>query len=171
MSEDTEAKLISSESEQKRGRPRDEERRDAIAICGNRNSADMWLSVSRGLNPKLEKKLMAMVAEGKTTMTVLAYLAKFPHDQQEERFKVLNLLGARGAKRYVECLTKPPSVTDMARRIHLWVFREFPCVPPEDVTAALRLTAAVFEEVEGNGNVTQSGCESGTGNQGQEREG
>jgi hypothetical protein len=57
-------------------------------------------------------------------------------------------LGSRGAKRYVECLTRPPTVSDMALKIIKWVGREFPSMPASDVAEALDDASIVMAQDE-----------------------
>jgi hypothetical protein len=79
-----------------------------------------------------------MADVGKTTLTVLAYVARFPEGQQRAMFEKLNRLGSRGAKRYVECLTRPPTAEQIGRRVARWVSREFPALPIDQVVEGVR---------------------------------
>jgi hypothetical protein len=98
------------------------------------------------LDPTLAAELAELLERGETTLTVLAYLARFPRDRQRAAFDGLQALGARGAKRLVECVTRPPTVPVMAERIIRWVRREFPPVDPREVAAACRLAASALDE-------------------------
>jgi hypothetical protein len=110
------------------------------------NTGTMVRAISNGIDDPLKAELLKLATEGKTTVTVLAYVARFPSDQQREMFEVLNELGSRGAKRYVECLTCPPSESDMAMRIIRWVGREFPSIASQQTAEALRLAALALEQ-------------------------
>jgi hypothetical protein len=109
-----------------------------------RNQIDMTRAARR-LDSALAAELGELLAGGETTLTVLAYVARFPKDQQREAFEHLQPLGARGAKRFVECVTHPPTVPTMAERIARWVRREFPPVDPSEVAEACRLAARSLE--------------------------
>jgi hypothetical protein len=123
----------------KRGRPRKENsvRRILVGFCRSRNQVDM-LSALDGLAPGLAEELLPLADQRKTTVGVLAYVARFPWAQQRRMFEVLNALGTRGAKRYVECLYHPPGFLDVARRLGQWLRREFPGVDHEVIVQGLR---------------------------------
>jgi hypothetical protein len=107
------------------------------ATCGSRNVADMAMAVVRRLDKDLYETVRPLLAARATTLTVLAYVARYPHDQQAEVFLMLNRLGSRGAKRFVECSTRPPSATTIAEKIVTFVNREFPGVHPDLIAEAL----------------------------------
>jgi hypothetical protein len=133
----------------KRGRPKKEfsVRKYMTRQMGSRNQGDMIASTCRGLAEDLREELLPQADQGgKINLTMLAYLARFPHEEQREMLELFKALGARGAKRYVECLTRPPSPEEMAKRILRWVTREFPSVPPEDLTRALELVTIVAKD-------------------------
>lgn len=130
----------------KRGRPPKEYNRHAFAkiIGTGRNMADMVHAVVRGLEPSLQDELLPLADVGKTTMTVLAYVARYPYAEQRAMFEELNALGSRGAKRYVECLTRPPTTVAIAQRILRWITREFPSLSRKDVALGLRVAAVAL---------------------------
>jgi hypothetical protein len=132
----------------KRGRPLSATSRRALAVPHGqtpRNRIDM-ARAARRLDPTRAAELTELLERGETTLTVLAYVARFPKDQQWEAFEHLQGLGARGAKRFVECVTRPPTVPAMAERIVRWARREFPPVDPSEVAEACRLAASRLEE-------------------------
>jgi hypothetical protein len=98
------------------------------------------------LDPTLAAELAKLLERGETTLTVLAYVARFPKAQQREAFEHLQGLGARGAKRFVECVTRPPTVPTMAERIARWARREFPPVNASEIAEACRLAAGHLGE-------------------------
>jgi hypothetical protein len=102
-------------------------------------------SAARQLEPTLATEVSELLASGETTLTVLACVARFPKAQQREAFDHLQALGSRGAKRFVECVTRPPTVPNIAERIVRWVRREFPPVDPSEVAEACRLAANRLE--------------------------
>src|SRR5262249_26300000 len=101
----------------KRGRPKQElsKRREMAKALGSRNAADMASAVLAGLDPELREELLPLAGGKKTTSTILGYVARFPLEKQRAMFNKLNRLGARAAKRYVECLTRPPAPRGSAR--------------------------------------------------------
>jgi hypothetical protein len=133
------------------GRPPSATSRRALAVPHGdvpRNQIDLTRAASR-LDPTLAAELGELLERGETTLTVLAYLARFPRHRQRAAFVDLQALGARGAKRLVECVSRPPTVPVMAERIVRWVRREFPPVDPSEVAAACRLAASLLEEQRG----------------------
>jgi hypothetical protein len=101
-----------------------------VSILHKRNQVDMIESFRRGCrDEELSRELLALADAKKTTATVLAYVARFPADQQRTAFEMLNKLGSRAAKRYVECHTSPPSPQQMEERLYALVLREFPLGP------------------------------------------
>jgi hypothetical protein len=136
---------------QKRGRPPSATRRRALAVPHGqvpRNRIDM-AHAARRLDPTLAAELGELLERGETTLTVLAYVARFPREQQREAFEHLQGLGSRGAKRFVECVTRPPTVPAMSARILQWVRREFPPVDSCEIAEACRLAASRLEEPRG----------------------
>jgi hypothetical protein len=129
----------------KRGRPKKTVNRHGLGkmVGGTRHTADMINAVNHRLAPELQH-LVELADEGKTTLGVLAYVARFPPDQQGRMFDVLNPLGTRGAKRYVECLTKPPTDRDVAHRLLGWLAREFPAVPDSVIEDGLKRALAAW---------------------------
>lgn len=129
----------------KRGRPSGPTAYKIMLDRYGRNQADMLSAVSDRLAPDLRDELFELVDRNKTSLTTLAYVARFPHTHQRQAFDKLNGMGARAAKRYVECVAKPPEVQEIARRIVRFVAREFPPVDTADIVAALRDAADRLE--------------------------
>jgi hypothetical protein len=131
----------------KRGRPKKETsaHKAMAGLCGARNGADMLSAVLHGMPKDLQAELLPLADRKEVSVTVLAYVARFPPDQQREMFEVLRPLGARGAKRYVECLTRPPSAMQMGHRIARWAVREFPSLTFDDIAAGLRKALVYLE--------------------------
>ena len=131
----------------KRGRPKKEAtiRERMMVCCPTRNNADMVIAVADHLDKDLWAEVAPLADRKEVSMTVLAYVARFPQNQQREMFKVLRKLGARGAKRYVECLTRPPSAMQMGHRIARWAVREFPSLTFDDIAAGLRKALVCLE--------------------------
>jgi len=125
----------------KRGRPRTLTGYKRLkAICGARNGADMIGSCMR-LHPEHSAAWLQCADKREISMTALAYLARFSHERQVELFDTFRTLGARGAKRYVECLTRPPTPEQIAERILNWIGHEFPSVACEKVGEGLEIAA------------------------------
>ena len=108
-------------------------RKYLTGVVGSRNRADMVM-MCKGLAPDLHDELMSKASWGRkkgteTTVGVVAYLARLPHAEQREAFEMFKQMGARFAKRYVECLNRPPSVNQMVKRIVRWLTTEFPPGP------------------------------------------
>lgn len=131
----------------KRGCPPKElsTRKHMTDMLGTRNKADMTMAVVHGLAEDLKDELSAMADRKETSLTVLAYVARFPHEQQREMFETLNRLGARGAKRYVECLTRPPTIEQMGERIARWLAKEFPSLSFEKMVAGCQKAADLLK--------------------------
>ena len=106
-------------------------------LGSSRNNADMHTAVGRFMEPSLRDELLQAVTRGETTMTVLAYVARFPHDEQRLAFERLNPLGARGAKRWMENMLRPPSSDKVVSSVLAFLAREFPAVEVETLEAAL----------------------------------
>jgi hypothetical protein len=128
----------------KRGRPKKRIRiRDYMTgMLGSRNQADMIAGCAR-LDPRVQEELLPLAGKNydrkaETTATVLAYLARFPPEQQREMFPILNRLGSRGAKRYVECLTHPPTAEQIGERVARWMVREFPSLSFDEAIAGCK---------------------------------
>jgi len=103
----------------------------------------MLSRIEKSLVPELKAEVLPLAANKRGMLTILAYVARFAEGTQREAYEVLGPLGARGAKRFVECNIKPPTVEDMVRRISGWLTREFPprVVDMEDLASACKLVA------------------------------
>ena len=133
----------------KRGRPKKaiRVREYMTGVCGSRNKADMISAIDHGLSEELQAELMPLANAGKLSTTILAYVGRFPPERQREMFTLFNRLGARGAKRYVECLTRPPTDAQAAERMVGWATREFPALTFEQLADALRLASHVVRDM------------------------
>ncbi|HUY32864.1 MAG TPA: hypothetical protein VMV69_08790 [Pirellulales bacterium] len=134
----------------KRGRPRGTNGarkfwQDSSRRAG-RNYADMLSAIVHGIADKdLKSELLRLADTGDTTLTTLAYVARFPHDRQRDAFNMLNGMGARAAKRWVECVENPPGVQKIANVVAMFLAREFPPVEHATLAEALRLLANTIE--------------------------
>lgn len=148
MSTAEQAELIRT-PKKRRGRPSSIERTRLLAVVG-RNMADMTMAATY-LDPGLKAELSPQVKEGQLSMTLLAYIGRFPREQQREMLERLRPLGARAAKRYVECQTRPPDEAVIATRLLSWLGREFPGVDRHMIVSALDLAAIVARADEEEG--------------------
>lgn len=132
----------------RRGRPpvmsetRDQQAR---AFRWPRNQLDAHRAVMLNVDRDFARELLQLVDEKKTTMTVVQQVARFPREDQRAAFALLNRLGARAAKRWVECQINPPTREQMAGRLVAWARREFPTATVDDLTAAFRHVARAGE--------------------------
>jgi hypothetical protein len=128
-------------SKRKRGRPKADPpsfRQHQLSNGGQpRNQVDIFQAILERMDDDLRRELLTLVDQKKSSLTVVQYVARFPREQQREAFDHLNRLGARGAKRYVECLRRRPSVAEMAMRIRRWARREFPHLSDHELALAL----------------------------------
>jgi hypothetical protein len=132
----------------KRGRPKEPiTKRDFTRGLGSRNKQDMlWDIEGRIIDEDFRRELLAMCDNKQTTLTVVACVARFKPEDQRRAFEVLNKLGARGAKRFVESLRDPPSRDVIAGRLVRWLKREFPLATDEDLALACYGVWFRFEE-------------------------
>jgi hypothetical protein len=120
------------------------------AHFSSRNRADMMAAMLRGLSDDLWPEAERALGAGKGSLTILGYVARFPPDEQRRMYELFQELGARGAKRYVECLANPPSPAAMAQRVKRWIAREFPTSEGSELAAALRIAAASLDQPGGD---------------------
>jgi hypothetical protein len=119
-------------------------------VFGSRNKADMSIAVMHGLAPAIRDELLARADRGEVSMTTLAYLARLVPAEQVVLAEHFVKNGARGSKRFIECLTRPPDEAAIAKRVLGFVAREYPAGPvaPRLVAAALHRAARAIEAVE-----------------------
>ena len=79
----------------KRGRPKKETsaHKAMAGLCGARNGADMLSAVLHGMPKDLQAELLPLADRKEVSVTVLAYVARFPPDQQHP------LLGQNGQRK------------------------------------------------------------------------
>lgn len=114
----------------KRGRPPNELRAIMRKAGESRNLADMTTAYLRGIAPDLRKELVGKCRAGECRFspTLLAVVARFPHDQQREALQKLDAMGVRAAKRYVENKLRPPTPSSIALAVAAFLEREFSAV-------------------------------------------
>jgi hypothetical protein len=105
----------------------------------------MFMMQHGRLCPELEARTKEIVSRP-GGLTVLAYAARFPHDEQPEMFELFRKIGARAAKRYVECVMRPPTSETIAVRLLAWLDREFPPVARSLKCEALELALAAASQ-------------------------
>ena len=105
------------------------------------------ISATRNLIPEIREDLAAQAVAGTTTRAVVKAVASFAPSQQREAFTLMNSIGARAAKRWIQCQRNPPTCERMADRIVQGAAREFPAVPLGDLAQALLLASDGVEEL------------------------
>lgn len=127
---------INSVGIRRKGRPPGVRHSLVHDLGSTRNNADSHTAVGMYMEPSLRDELLHAAGHGKTTMTVLAAVARYPHARQREAYEKLNAMGARAAKRWVENTLCPPSSGAVALSILAFLKREFPAVDLETLQAA-----------------------------------
>ncbi len=132
----------------KRGRPQKTYNRHRLGrvLGGGRNRADLVAAWLR-LDPRHRDEWLRLADAKQIHGTTLAYLARLPVEDQAVFLSTFRKQGARWAKRFVECLTQPPSHATIAERLLVFARREFPSlvVEADDLAAAFRLAAETLE--------------------------
>jgi hypothetical protein len=128
-------------TKKRRGRPPVWMNRLAMAkqVGFTRHQADMTSAALAGLAPGLHDRWLPLLDKKETTFTIIGCVARFPHERQEQMFEHFQGIGTRAAKRFVECMRKPPARGVVAKRTLAWLLREFPTLSMADLLQGMEL--------------------------------